>query len=189
MIKRNIPLVYIFMCTNLFSVSFVFGQVSTAGDNVVATITPLALVGTNASTISMTFQPVTTAGAKFGSVTNSSLYLRLTSHVPIGTYRKITVRKLSGSIPNGTQITIQPSPSSVSNSGGALGNAVTSPVLLSDFDQNLITNIGSCYTGTGATDGYRMTFVWSIINSAATYGQLTSSTYNAVIVFTVTAPE
>lgn len=184
--RSSVLLILIFSKILLHSAS---AQVSTAGDNIALTVPSLALIGTNASTISMSFQPVTNAGARLAAVSNSSLFLKISSLVPSGTFRKITVKLASGTIPGGTQLTIAPSSCTVSNSGGTLGTAVTTPVVLSSADQNLITGIGSCYSGSGSSDGYNMTISWEIVNPATTYGQLVSSSYNPVIAFTITAPE
>lgn len=172
----------------LFSISGQ-AQVSTAGDNIGLTVASLALIGTNAPTISMSFQPLASAGAKLASVSNSNLFIKVSSLVPTGTVRKITVRLLTGTIPAGTQLTIQPVASTTANSGGALGTVSLTPVAISSVDQNLITSIGSCYTGTASSDGYNMIFNWSIVNPTTTYGQIVSKSSNPVIVFTVTAPE
>lgn len=165
------------------------GQVSTAGDNISLSVASLALIETNTTSISMSFQPVTVAGAVLSPVSNSNLFIKISSLVPAGTFRKVTVKLLSGTIPAGTQLTIQPAASTTTNSGGSLGTAAASPVVISSVDQNLITGIGSCYTGTGASDGYRMTFNWGVVNPSTSYGQLFATTSNPVIVFTVTAPE
>lgn len=181
----------LFYClfNSVFFITPAKSQVSTAGDNISLSVASLALIETNATSISMSFQPVSVAGAILSSVSNSNLYIKISSLVPAGTSRKVTVKLLSGTIPAGTQLTIQPTASTTTNSGGTLGSVASSPVVISSVDQNLITGIGSCYTGTGSSDGYRMTFNWGIVNPSATYGQLFATTSNPVIVFTVTAPE
>ena len=190
MSKRKRPgLLSLFLCCCLLFGIDVIGQVSTAGDNLALTVASTVLIGTNSPTISMSLQPVTAAGAKLSSVSNSSLYIKISSVVPSGTARKVTVKLLSGTIPAGTQITLQPASCTTTNSAGALGTVVSSPVVVSSVDQNLITNIGTCYTGTGSSDGYNMTFNWGIVNPSTAYGQVVSSTYNPIVVFTITAPE
>lgn len=161
----------------------------TPGDNVTLTVPNLALLGTNSPTISLNFPSITAAGQKFTSASNSALYLKVTSLVPTNTARKITVRLASGSIPAGTALTIQSAACTTANSDGALGTVAPSPITLSSVDQNLITDIRTCYTGSGSSDGYRITFTWGLSNPSTTYGNLVSKSYDATITFTVTAPE
>lgn len=161
---------------------------STAGDNIALSISSQVLLGMNATSISISMTTIR-AGATLSSVSNHDIYLKISSLVPIGTSRRLTVRIIGGSIPAGTKLSLYSDPCTIANSGGALGNVVSTPVTLSNVDQNLITGIGTSYTGSATSDGYRMNFTWSVNTQASNYGQIVSGTYNPVVAFTITAPE
>lgn len=175
----------------LFIISFIYNetfcQVLTPGDNITLELADLALIATNSSTISLALQS-TVPGESLKPDSNSTLFLRISSLVPTGKTRKITARVSGGAIPSGTQLSLSSASCTTSNSAGQVGTAITTPILLNTLDQNLITGIGSCYTGTGSTDGYQLTFKWSLSN-ITNYGQIISSSYNVVISFTITAAE
>ncbi|MFA5418351.1 MAG: hypothetical protein WC341_07825, partial [Bacteroidales bacterium] len=90
-------------------------------------------------------------------------------------------------VPAGTQLTLVSANCTTTNSGGALGTAITTPIILSSVDQFIVRYIASCYTGTGYNDGYHMTFNWSPLNLTTNYSQIAAATYNITVVFTLTA--
>lgn len=101
------------------------------------------------------------AGTSVRPVSSSNMFLKATSIVPLGTSRNITAIATSGTIPQGTILTLVAAPCTSINSRGILGNAISTPFVLSKtISQTLIEGIGSCYTGTSFDDGYRLTFTW-----------------------------
>ena len=161
-------------------------QVWTAGDNVTLQVSEFALIETNHAPVTLTLA-TSTAGAPVGSVSNSDVFVKISSIVPGGTDRELTAKISSGSIPAGTSLTLVSANCTTANSGGARGTAITTPILLSAIDQFLVRYIGTCYTGTGYNDGYKMTFTWAPLNPAANYSQIAAATYNITVVFTLTA--
>jgi hypothetical protein len=72
-----------------------------------------------------------------------------------------------------------------SSFGGTPGTLVGSDVLLSTVsDANIISGIGSCYSGVAADDGYVLKYTWGLDNPASTYGQIRAT--GAAVSVTVT---
>ncbi|PKP29892.1 MAG: hypothetical protein CVT99_15575 [Bacteroidetes bacterium HGW-Bacteroidetes-16] len=163
-----------------------WAQVWTAGDNVTLQVSEFALIETNHAPVTLTLA-TSTAGAPVGSVSNSDLFVKISSIVPGGTDRELTAKVSSGTIPAGTSLSLVSANCTTTNSGGTLGTAITTPILLSAIDQFLVRYIATCYTGTGYNDGYKMTFTWAPLNPAANYSQIAAATYNITVVFTLTA--
>lgn len=179
---------YIIIGLSLLLTTNVWAQVWTAGDNVTLKISDYSLIDTNHAPVTLTLA-TTTPGTAAQSVSNSDVYVRVSSIVPGATDREIMARISSGTVPAGTILTLVSANSTTTNSGGALGTAITTPITLSAIDQFLVRYIQTCYTGTGYTDGYRMTFTWAPLNPATNYSQIVAGTYNITVVFTLTASD
>jgi hypothetical protein len=160
-------------------------QEPVAGSEITLQVSAYQLIETNHAPVILTMTN-STAGAPVDAVSNSDLFLRLSSVTPGGTDSEVTARISSGSIPAGTQLTLVSADCTTTNSGGALGTANLTPIVLSAIDQNLVDFIGTCYTGTGYNDGYQMTFEWSPIDLTTNYSLITSASYNITITFTLT---
>ncbi len=161
-------------------------QVFTAGDEITLNISEYALIDSNHAPIVMTMG-TSTAGAPVVSVTNSDLFVKISSITPGGTDREITAKISSGTIPAGTTLTLVSADCTTTNSGGDLGTANTIPITLTSIDQVLVSFISTCYTGTGYNDGYQMTFEWSPVDLTANYSLISSGSYNITVVFTLSA--
>ena len=168
------------LTTNLWA------QVWTAGDNVTLNIPEFALIETNYAPVSLSLT-TSTAGAAVTSVSNSDLFVKISSLTPGATDREITAKISSGTIPAGTKLTLVSAACTTTNSGGDLGTVNSTPIVLSAIDQVLALGISSCYTGTGYNDGFQMTFTWSPDSPATNYSLLQSDTYNITVVFTLSA--
>lgn len=168
--------------------NFIWAQDFTAGDMITLQINDYSLIESNHAPVSLTLSG-SVAGAPVSSVSNSDMYLRLSSLVPGNTNREVTVRLSAGSIPSGTTLTLISAPCTITNSGGRLGQPILAPLELLVVDQNLITGIGSCYTGTAFNDGYQLTYTWSPTSLATNYSliEASSSPVNITVVFTITA--
>lgn len=167
---------------------FICCQDFTAGDLITLLVNDYSLIDTNHAPISLTLGG-SVAGAPVSSVSNSDMFLRLSSLVPGNTNREVSVRISAGSIPAGTNLTVISAPCTIANSGGRLGLPLSTPLKLTTIDQNLILNIGSCYTGTGYNDGYQLTYTWSPTSLNSDYGLIesTGSPVNITVVFTISA--
>ena len=166
-------------------VSTTKAQTWVAGQNVILNIQDYALIATNNASVSMNLTS-STAGAQVSEVTNSNLYVKISSIVPGNTKRQITAHISTGSVPTPTTLTLLPASCTTTNSGGILGTPVSSAITLNSTDQVLVNGVGNCYTGTNSSDGYKMTFTWKLLNPSGTYQQLASGSYNITVVFTLT---
>lgn len=128
-------------------------------DQISIVVQDICLIETNNAPVNMTLS-TSVAGSSVLPVSNSDMFVKITSIVASGTTRKITARVTSNEIPHGTLLTLAAAPCTSANSKGNRGTAVTVPVILNTTDQTIVDGIASCYTGTGYTDGYRLTFTW-----------------------------
>lgn len=69
------------------------------------------------------------------------------------------------------------------NNKGSLGSPANEPITLSTASQNLITGIGSGYTGSGE-DGHRLTYYLTMDNDY--YSTLFAKDYNLLVTYTIT---
>jgi hypothetical protein len=162
-------------------------QTYTAGEQLTLAISSYCLIGTNNAPVNLTLSS-SVAGAPITSVSNSDVYVKVSSIVPGGTHREITARISSGVVPAGTILTLVSAPCTTTNSGGSLGIPAATPVVLDGTDKELVDMIATCYTGTGYNDGYRLTYNWKR-DESVNYSQIKSTVepVNLVVVLTITA--
>jgi len=133
----------------------------------------------NSSSLSISFQLPSIAGAPFGSsTTDNSKWLNFTSAVPPNITRNISAQIISGSVPSGVRLKLQTS--TVAGGAGVLGSPVTL-IYPNSIPQNLIMGIGGSYTGIGVGKGYNLTFLLEILD----YSLLRSSTSSLTIIYTI----
>lgn len=163
-------------------------QSISAGDIITLHIQDFCLIDTNHAPVNMILR-TSVAGTPAVPVSNSDVYVKVSSVVPGATFRKMTVRISSGVVPQGTQLTLSAAPCTTANSGGSLGTVVSTPVALSSTDQIIVNNIASCYTGSGYYDGYRLTYTWSPYSPKTNYQllQATASPVTLTVVLTISA--
>jgi len=154
----------------------------TAGDAIELQMPQVSLIATNNAPVSLTLTTSTPGASIATSDNNSDLWIKITSVVPGGTHRDI-LAKITGTIPPGTTLTLLPAAATATNSAGNLGTPISSAITLSTIDQNIINDIESCYTGTGASDGYQLTYTWSLVNPAANFGLLEANASASVTVY------
>ena len=160
-------------------------QSYTAGDQITLNVSDFCLIDTNHAPVAMTLS-ASVAGTQVGSVSNSDMYVKISSIVPGNTNRKITAKMSGGTIPSGTTLTLHAALSTNLNGAGRLGTVTTTPIILSTTDQELVAGIGSCYTGTGYTDGYRLTYVWAPYLPSTNYHLLSATSTPTVITIVLT---
>lgn len=156
-----------------------------AGEEITLKVNDYSLIETNYAPVALSFAtPV--PGAPIASVSNSDLFVKLSSVVPGGTHRKMSVQMTSGTVPDGTLLKCISAECTTANSGGDLGVPVSTPIVLSEVDKNLVNQIGTCYTGTGYNDGYQITFTWHP-DDPTNYHQITATSNVITVVFTLSA--
>ncbi|MBN2639637.1 MAG: hypothetical protein JXR65_11195 [Bacteroidales bacterium] len=183
--KKTVYIILMITALIIFS-NKLNAQTYVAGDSVPTQNYNVGLIDSNHPYIGMQFN-TTTAGLGASPATNSDLFVRLSAtarnygHAYSGS-GTISACITAGTVPQGTVFTLISAPCTTTNSGGSLGTPITTPIILSTTDQNIVTNIGTCYTGTNDTDGYQMTFSWYSDN----YKQIHSQNTTITITFTIT---
>jgi len=139
-----------------------FAFAATAVDNsqvVTLTVAEVAMVGLNlAGNITLNVVAPATAGLAPVGQTDSTKYLRYTA-VNAGVLTRFVTAQMSVAAPSGTQLTLTALPG-IATAGQGTGLSVT----LSTTAQNVISGIGSCYTGVGVTDGAKLTFSFVVVD-------------------------
>lgn len=183
--KRSVAIIFL-----LFSVMIsgkMFAQ--SASDQFTIVVNDKCLLSTNTSPspVSMTLS-TSVAGSPVSPVSNSNMYIKITSIVPTGATRKITAIISNGTVPKGTILKLVSAPCTGINSQGTLGSVVTNPVTLNNTtNQILVDGIGSCYTGTSTTDGYQQTFTWQPDNTNYYLINATPESTAVTITFTISS--
>lgn len=156
-----------------------------AGDIITIQVDDYALIETNHAPVLLTLSS-SVVGVPVTEVSNSDMFLKLSSITPNWDRRKIYAKISSGTIPAGTTLKLHTAECTTTNSGGRLGWANTT-IYLSNTDQMIAGGIKTCYTGTGYNDGYQLTYTWIPTTVAANYDLIksTSSPVNITVVYTL----
>lgn len=111
-------------------------------------------------------------------------YVKVSSVVAFEQTRTITAS--IGALPAGSALTIATAVPANANFGGAVGTGSAAQAITNvDGDIILATAIGSCYTGTGATDGYQLTYSWTPVQ--ADYADFVATSTSVPVTLTITA--
>ena len=129
----------------------------------------------------MDLTPSFNAGLQKSIITDDSQWLNYTTLVhPSDPTISITVEIAAGSIPEGLEMHIEASPY-IGMSKGKQGTP-TGKITVTHMPHVLIDNIGTCYTGSGANEGHRLTFSFIITD----YSKLLSGTTTIYVQYTIT---
>ena len=147
-----------------------------AGIAVVAGVTGLAYAAATAtqtvtmqiasiSVLAMTGNPATLAvsapaqgGATPANPSSNTTYAQYTSTVATGVTRRLQANwGTTDAAPAGCTLLLTATPAALLNQGSTAGQ-----ITMSSTAANIVTAIGSCATGTGATNGAQMAYVLSI---------------------------
>lgn len=116
----------------------------------------------------------------FSSASDNSLWLNYTSVVAADQTRNITA-SISGNLPSGVSLKLLAS--GVTTGNGTRGTA-GEQITLSETAQNLITGIGSAYTGNGTEKGHQLTYSLDMNNDS--YSNLVANDYEVTVTYTIT---
>lgn len=172
---------FLLLTTKLFAQTSQSSQELTMGIPEVLLINAVTSSGTvGAVSLQLT---TTTAGDAINGGTATS-YAQVSSIVSSGQTRSITA-SVTG-VPSGTTLDVSGVTPSSGKGDGTFGTTAGS-VTLSATPQNIFTGIGSCYTGTGAGDGYELDWTWNA-GAAGTYSNIVATGgASATVTFTITA--
>jgi len=170
--------------------AFVYSQSNTSEHKVDIQIPEVALLGlvSNGSTnVNLQFAAPTEAGNTVNFSNNSQnedLWINYSSIIKNKTHRRKIVAFIQGEMPQGMHLKVEASEATGSGKG-SLGASVGS-VALSNQPTEIITNIGSCYTGKGTSNGHYLTYKLEFDNSTEQYSQLAQAETSFNIVYTLT---
>ena len=118
--------------------------------------------------------------------TGDKTWLNYSSIVKSGLTNYITAHISSGSLPADVSLNVLIG-ADVGAGAGLKGTSI-GQIDLSTFPQNIITNIGSCYTGRGINKGHQLTYIWE--NPDSYNYSLNYEEGNAIAVtYTITSTE
>ena len=138
----------------------------------------------NSNDITMSPSAPTEAGdaISFSGITNSNLWLNYSSIVSSGKTRSVSAG-ISNKLPGG--VTLKVAAGNVSQHGkGAKGSAKNDAQTLTSGGVDVITGIGSCYTGKGPNKGSNLTYTLEMDEDK--YEQLYQGAYSVTITYTIT---
>lgn len=131
-----------------------------ANENISYSIPAMRILDLEGTAPTLTFQVPTDGGGEIGDATSNTSWINYTSVITSGVTNKITVAISGNPVPAGTELKVQAG-NYTGNGDGTFGTP-TGQVVLSGSSQDLITGIGSCYTGSGNTNGHQLTYTWSV---------------------------
>ena len=150
---------------------------TTANTAVSVSIASFCLVAVTSSSVNLTIANPATPGAVPFNATSTSTYAQYSSTVASGVTRRITAAWATGnSAPTGCELQLTATPGS--GQGTSAGQ-----ILVSTTAQNLVTGIGGCATGIGATNGAQLAYTLNINTMTSLVANESKS---ATIIFTLT---
>jgi len=117
--------------------------------------------------------------------TNDNTWLNYSSIVSPGASNYISVFISEGELPPATIMALTIG-EDMSAGGGSIGNP-TREIILSRYPQNIITGIGSCYTGRGINKGHQLFF--SLIGENANLAIPGNNDYSISVTYTITSTD
>ena len=167
---RKAILAFLLPALLLFGPALTFANTDTASHGINLNVSEIAVLGLNdTGSISLATAGTVSAGADPSSAaaaSDSTKYIKYTSVVNSGATRVITVALgPTDEVPAGTRLTVQAADAGTTNDGTPVGSEI--PLTGAMSAANLITGIGSCATGTSATDGANITYNYSITDVTA----------------------
>ena len=162
-------------------------QVNVASHGLTLGLPEVSLLATQSAGVNLTLSSATTAGeAVLSEIADSSAYVQFSSVISDGSPRNLSV-KYTGSMPGGTSLKAKAQDPNA-NSAGDFGTLVSTDVTLSTTDNTLISDIGSCYSGTSADDGYRIKYSWGLNDPESNYADIRATASASItVVLTLTA--
>jgi len=174
--------------------SLAFGSLSafaqTDSHSVAVTIQEVAIVGITSSatdgdtSLDLSPDQITEAGKGLdvSSISDNSLWLNYSSIIASdGVTRSIGV-KLDNELNDGYSLKLTVG-DDAGNGAGTMGTAAAQ-VTLSTSESDIVTGIGSSYTGAGANNGRQLTYTLEIDEAA--YGDIYATTETVNITYTIT---
>jgi len=148
--------------------------------------TSIGLSSVEAITLSPSAPESAGQGLRFNvaSASNNSHWLQYSSITSSTNSISVSMTSNGQPLPNGVVIELQAGNNA--NAGkGVAGTPKGAAIVLNGGQQEIISNIGSCYTGTGSSAGHQLTYTLKMTN-ADQYSELAAGEFNNTITYTIT---
>jgi hypothetical protein len=130
----------------------------TATQTVQLNVDEICVIDVTGDPAALTLTAPATGGQSLADATENSTYAQYTSVVCGAAARALTANWGAGdAAPSGCQLALE-----VTSLTASCGSAVGGGITVSGTAQNIVATIGSCATGTGATDGAQLTYTLSV---------------------------
>jgi hypothetical protein len=166
--------------------SFAQESNSSASHDVTISIPEVALLdleGASTITLAPTAPEEAGLGLSFASATDNSVWVNYSSVVGSGENRSVNA-KISGTVPSGLQLKV--SAGSYSGNGKGTTGTASGQIVLSGTDQELISSIGSGYTGNGTNNGHNLTYQLDLDPDGENYQNLMHGDTEITVTYTLT---
>lgn len=147
----------------------------------------LGLVSEDASQTNLTVSAPTEAGNKIDVSTTqqkNGVWLNYSSIIRSQNHRRKVVAVVQGEIPAGMRLFVEAS-QATGQGNGTMGQPI-GKVALSEQPADIISGIGSCYTGKGISNGHLLTYRLETDNSGDSMADLTQHQASLQVVYTLT---
>lgn len=139
------------------------GQANVDSHTVTMQVADMAVLNLVGGNITLSIAAPGTGGQQPADDTDATCYLQYTATVPSAQTRTITVAwGGADSAPAGCSLRVTATPSGTAGEGSTAGQRT-----ISSSAQTVVTGIGSCYTGTGGTDGANLSYVLTVTDPAS----------------------
>ena len=161
---------------------------NSASTTIVLGISEVSLLKTSVELINLQLNQQDAGLSVQTSTSDSTARLLISSVISTSLPRTLTAKITAGTPPVGSHLelsVLQPN----ANFAGSTGTFTISTAL-DGTDRPIITDIESCYSGTGASDGYPLRFLYALDANQSNYGSLRATTGTQIVVtFTLTAAQ
>jgi len=150
---------------------------ATASHGVTIEIPEVAILDIEPASNSFTLAPTKPDEAglalDFSKAINSDLWLNYSSIVGSTSdkSRTIDVKVGDGAVPDGLVLTVTAGADN-GTGDGTMGTPNALPITLSSTAQEIITGIGSCYTGSPERNGHQLTYALALNEADGSYGKI-----------------
>jgi len=180
--KKFTSIIVMLVAFSMITINLNAQDDATADHSLNMGIPEVCLLDTDPGAISLELT-TTEAGAAITGGTGTG-YAQVSSIVSAAETRTITA-SITG-VPSGTSLSVDADIPTNGNEGGVLGTGTTGTALVNGAAAVvLVTGIGSCFTGTAASDGFVFSYVWDC--AVGSYGTIVATTGStATVVLTIT---
>lgn len=139
------------------------GQANVDAHTVTMDVGNIAVLNLTGGNITLTITAPGTGGQQPADDTDNTCYLQYTATVPSGMTRNLSVAWGAGdTAPAGCSLRVTATPSGAAGEGSTAGQRT-----ISSSGQTVATGMGSCYTGTGGTDGANLGYVLTVTDASS----------------------